>query len=321
MMKTVNEAQFDDSLALFALSRIEGMGRKTLELLLLHFGRLSVLLEAGPEAIMNAASRISPPMARAIADIRISDAKDEIRRRHKHGIRTFTLADADYPSNLRLAADAPIAISALGELIAVGPNSIAIVGSTTPASANADTALHLAGFFAENDFIIISGLARGIDTAAHKGALAVEGITAAVFGNGLHRLFPPENRNLARQISETGVLISEQPTDQRANGRLLMARNRITSGISKATIVVEAHENSGSLATGKRALKQGRLVFALDISFAGNQELLQLGAHPISPVESEWPWVTDQVNEFEIEVPKPIDRQLNFNFESRTCGQ
>ena len=320
-MKTVNEALSNDSLALFALSSIEGMGRKTLERLLQHFGNLNALLEARPEALMNASFRISPAMAQAIAETCLEDAEDELERRVKHGIRTCTLADADYPSNLKLAAHAPIAISMLGKLDSPGQNSIAIVGSTTPAASNADTALRMACFFAQNNFVIVSGLARGIDTAAHQGALNAKGITVAVMGNGLHRLFPPENRNLAHRISKAGVLLSEQPTDRRANGRLLMARNRITSGISKATIVVEAHENSGSLATGKRALRQGRLVFALDVSFAGNQELLQTGALPISKTESEWRQVSERVNEFEIKIPETVDRQLNFIFEGSTHGK
>jgi DNA processing protein len=319
-MKTVNETLLDDSLALFALSRIEGVGRKTFELLLQHFGSLRALLGAGPEELMNATSRVSPAMAQAIAETSLEAAAEELKRRIEQGIKTSTLADANYPSNLKLAADAPIAISMLGELGAVGQNSIAIVGSTKPAAANADTALRMAAFFAKNSFIIVSGLARGIDTAAHQGALDAQGITVAVMGNGLNRLFPPENRALAFQLSKTGILISEQPTDRRANGRLLMARNRITSGISKATIVVEAHENSGSLATGKRAMRQGRLVFGLDNSFAGNQEILQLGAQPISSDESEWPRVSELVTEFQIET-EPDDRQLKFNFEGSTHGK
>lgn len=321
MMKTVNEIPFDDSLALFAISRIEGMGRKTLELLVHYFSSLSDLLVAGPEEVMSAASRISPSMALAIAEIQLDDAENELKRRVRHGIRTCTLADANYPPNLKLAADAPIAISMLGELEFIGQKTMAIVGSTVPTPESMNAAHRMACFFAANGFTIISGLARGIDTAAHKGALASKGLTAAVMGNGLHRLFPPENRDLAQQISESGILLSEQPTNRQANGKRLMARNRITSGISKATIVIEAHENSGSLATGKRAMKQGRLVFALDDPFPGNQELLQLGAYPISAAESEWQRMTEQINEFEIKTSETADRQMNFNFESKSRGE
>jgi DNA processing protein len=179
----------------------------------------------------------------------------------------------------------------------------------------------MACFFADNGFVIVSGLARGIDTAAHKGALESKGLTIAVMANGLRRLFPPENQNLAHQISEQGILISEQPIDRPATGKRLMARNRITSGLSKATIVVEAHAHSGSLATGKRALKQGRLVLALDESFAGNQELLELGAYPMSATSSEWPQVSELVNEFEIKTSEPVDQQLKFNFDNKNHGE
>ncbi len=164
-------------------------------------------------------------------------------------------------------------------------------------------ARRLARDFAGRGFTIVSGLARGIDTAGHRGALSTkEGRTIAVLGSGLLRVYPPENTVLASQLARRGALVSEVPPDTEVDRRLLLARDRIQAGLSRAVIVVRAHQECGSIVTAQHAVHCGRLLFGVPSEVprfgAGWRRLQGLGARPITP-ESDLDALAEEINAWE----------------------
>jgi DNA processing protein len=152
--------------------------------------------------------------------------------------------------------------------------------------------------------VIVSGLALGIDTAAHQGALDAGTRTLAVLGSGLERLYPPANTRLAEQVIHCGALLAEVHPRTTVSPQNLMARNRITSGLSRAVIVIEAQMDSGSVSTARRARQQGRAVFAVAGSDAGCEALIREGAQAISPDDTDWDALSAQLEQLEI-TPQP----------------
>ena len=179
------------------------------------------------------------------------------------GVRVLSCADPDYPEMLAIPSRPPV-ISILGEAPGGGEASVAIVGTRACTPDGFEFARDLARELAGCGAWIVSGLALGIDTAAHLGALDANGRTLAVIGSGIDVVYPRENRQLAAQIAESGGLLSELPPGTRPNVARLMARNRLQSAMSNAVVVVEAHARGGSLVTAGYARKQGRLLFACD---------------------------------------------------------
>ena len=174
-----------------------------------------------------------------------------------------TLADADYPDALRLIPDAPLTLFALGDTELLSMPSLAIVGSRKPTAAGRDTARAFAAELAGNGLGIVSGLALGVDAAAHEGALAADGATVAVLGTGIDQVYPAANRELAGRIAANGVIVSELPLGTGPLRYNFPRRNRIISGLALGTLVVEAARRSGSLITARLAAEQGREVFAI----------------------------------------------------------
>lgn len=200
------------------------------------------------------------------------------------GDRPLTPAHPDYPELLRALPGAPAALWLRGRLAAAP--AVAVVGSRRPTPYGLRMARALAGGLARAGVVVVSGLARGIDTAAHEAALAAGGLTWAVLGSGLDRMYPAENAGLARRIVDGGgALLSELPPDQGPRPRFFPARNRIVSGLSWAVVVVEGDPKSGSLITARWAADQGREVLAVpgpaDSALSqGPLELLRAGARP-----------------------------------------
>jgi DNA processing protein len=189
----------------------------------------------------------------------------------------------DYPAQLAALPDAPALLLLRGRRELLAEPQVAVVGSRHPTAAGRRIAQELAGQLAAAGLVITSGLARGIDTAAHEGALAVRGGTIAVCGTGLDICYPPENQALRDRIAREGLLISEFPRGAPAARHHFPRRNRIISGLARGTLVVEAATGSGSLITARKALDQGREVFAvpgspLNPQAAGCLELLREGA-------------------------------------------
>jgi len=199
-------------------------------------------------------------------------------------VHLVALADSIYPELLRQIPKLPPLLFVRGDIHLLGLPQIAIVGSRNPSSGGAENAHRFAEFLAGNGFTVTSGLALGVDAAAHQGALAATGRTIAVMGTGIDLIYPSRHRNLAQQIiANGGALVSELPLGSSANAANFPQRNRIISGLSYGVLVVEAAVQSGSLITAKTALQQNREVFAIPGSIhnplaRGCHQLIRQGA-------------------------------------------
>lgn len=210
-------------------------------------------------------------------------AAEELRRARQLDLTVLSLDDRAYPEWLRHIPNQPVILYVKGDPAVLAEPGISIVGSRAASSYGLRMAENLAGQLARSGITVISGLAQGIDTAAHRGALKAGGLTVAVLGCGLDLVYPPENRDLHNAIPASGALVSEYPLGTRPDSFRFPARNRIISGLSRGVVVVEATGKSGSLITANLALEQGREVFAVpgqadSLKSAGCHRLLQDGA-------------------------------------------
>jgi DNA processing protein len=215
-------------------------------------------------------------MAEQLRAAAIETLESELLSLNDEGIDVLTWDDARFPPNLRALPDSPIALFMRGSLKRDDALAVAIVGTRTPAESAVGLATLLGRELASRGLTVVSGLALGIDAAAHRGAIE-SGRTLAVLGSGIRFIHPKENVELAEQIVGCGALLSELHPNTPPRGPQLMARDRIVSGLSRAVIVVEAGEKSGSLDTASKAKKQGRLVYAVPGS-AGTDQLIADGA-------------------------------------------
>lgn len=187
----------------------------------------------------------------------------EIAAAEELGVRVVCRADSDYPEGLRRIPDAPIVLYVKGELRPTDAISVAIVGSRRCTIYGSEQARRFGELLAQAGFTIVSGLARGIDAFAMHGAADVGGRAVAVLGNGLHEIYPPENRALAEKLLERGAWMSELPLRTAARAENFPSRNRIIAGITLGTLVVEAAQRSGALITARLATEYNREVFAI----------------------------------------------------------
>ncbi|MBC8448940.1 MAG: DNA-protecting protein DprA [Chloroflexi bacterium] len=260
-----------------ALTQIAGIGGTTARRLLERFGSVEAVFEATIEDL-DAVSRVSERMARAIKEAPLGHLEAELLSLDDEDIGVLTWDDEEYPANLRAATDAPPLLFLRGAVVSEDELAVAIVGTRQAGAEGLEIAETLGKELAARGLTVVSGLALGIDSAAHRGALAAGGRTLAVLGSGLRIVHPRSNADLAECIAAQGAVLSELHPSAPPRGQHLMARDRITSGLSRTVIVVEAGERSGSLDTAARARKQGRLVFAVDIGSEGTSRLLREGA-------------------------------------------
>ncbi|MGB7217705.1 MAG: DNA-processing protein DprA [Vicinamibacterales bacterium] len=186
-----------------------------------------------------------------------------IRRAQETGMTPVTWSDAAYPAALAAIADPPFVLWTRGVTQVLDRPAVAMVGSRAASPYGLMVAERLASDLAARGVVVVSGLARGVDSAAHRGALAAKGITVAVLGSGLDVIYPPEHAALARELTQTGLLLSELVPRTPPLKPFFPLRNRIISGLSRAVVVIEAGEKSGSLITARCALEQGRDVLAV----------------------------------------------------------
>jgi DNA processing protein len=205
------------------------------------------------------------------------DPDAELERLERAGVRALPRADPDYPSRLREIDDAPPLLYARGAWTGDDDWSVAIVGTRRATAYGRQAAAEFARGLAANRVTVVSGLARGIDTLAHRAALDAGGRTVAVFASGLDTVYPPENRRLAEEIAERGALLTDYPLGTRPRAEFFPRRNRILSGLSLGTLVVEGDHTSGAMITAKCSLEQGREVFAVpgSIFSTGVSDLLE----------------------------------------------
>ncbi len=245
------------------LALVSGVGPRTWQQLMAAFGSPTRVLEAMPselEAVDGIGPRLSQAIARAKPEI---DADEELALCEKHGIDVFLAGGEGYPSSLMEIPDPPGVLYCRGELLPRDALAVAIVGSRHASTYGTSQAERLAGGLARAGFTIISGLARGIDAAAHRAALLAGGRTIAVLGSGLLNLYPPEHAELALDVSQSGALLSEAPVRMGPHRNLFPQRNRLISGLSRGVIVIEASLKSGALITARHAMEQNRDVFAV----------------------------------------------------------
>jgi len=265
-----------------ALSTLQGVGSVTVRKLIERFGSVEAIFDA-PDADLLCVPRITADVVARLRAVSLNDLEVELTSLADEGLQVITWDDAIYPVNLKQVQDAPPLLFMRGELQERDAQAVAIVGTRQPTSQADWLAEMLARELAARGLTIVSGLAVGIDTAAHRGALqAKNGRTLAVLGSGLRAIHPHQNISLAEEIVQHGALFSELAPNTRVRGANLMARDRIVSGLSLAVIVVEAKEKSGSLDTANKALRQERLLFAVPGS-PGTDALLASGAKTLQP--------------------------------------
>ncbi len=233
-------------------------------------------LKLKPKQIMNisAAANNVELLAGFIADMR------------REGIEVFCAFEDRYPRLLRGAINPPPVICMKGELLPEDDPALAVVGTRKPTRDGAANARDIARACAERGVTIISGLALGVDTAAHRGALAAGGRTVAVLGSGLRNIYPPANKRLAGQIAKSGALISETPPDANTSTARLLGRNRLTAALSRGVLTVEATGDGGTMRTVRDAIALGLPLFACDWQADkpqadGTRTALALGAEPV----------------------------------------
>lgn len=264
-----------------ALTSVPRIGGVTVRKLLERFGSIEAVF-AAPVADIAAVPRVSDDQARQLLAASLDEMGAQLEALADAGIDVLTWDDDAYPANLRAVNDAPPVLFVRGALVPSDEVAVAIVGSREATPPSLALAERLGCELAGRGLTVVSGLALGIDAAAHRGALAARrGRTLAVLGSGLAAIFPPAHVQLAEEIAERGALLSELRPRTPATGPSLMARDRIVSGLSRAVIVVEARAQSGSMDTARRAEAQKRLLVAAPGS-DGCDALLRQGAVPLA---------------------------------------
>lgn len=251
--------------AAVTLNLIPGIGSVRIRRLVEAFGTPEIVLHA-PASSLRQVQGIGPELAAQIAAWKTTTcAEKELELAHRAGAAVTTLFDPEYPTALRDIPDPPLVLYSFGQWSNTpGDRAVAIVGSRLATHYGIMATRRIASALAEQGITIISGLARGIDTEAHHAAIAAGGQTIAVIGSGLNKLYPRENEQLAKQITEGhGAVVSEFPMDLQPSKSTFPMRNRIVSAWSRATLVIEAPRKSGALITANTANEQGRNVYAV----------------------------------------------------------
>ena len=276
--------------ALLALHLVPNLGPVRIRRLLSQFSSGKGVLAATPEAL-EAVQGISHEMAASIAAAGTNGEWEAEKRRFTSlGAWLLTENDPRYPACLKQLANAPVLLQVLGTLTESDQHAIGVVGSRHCTYYGTECAKRFGYQLAYAGLTVVSGLARGIDTAAHLGALAAKGRTIAVIGSGLGDLYPPENRAIAERIAKRGAVVSEFPMEFPPNPQTFPYRNRVVAGWSKGLLVVEAGMKSGALITANLALDNGRQVYAIPgpidrSSSGGTNRLIQQGAKLVAGPE------------------------------------
>ncbi|MDD2679403.1 MAG: DNA-processing protein DprA [Candidatus Omnitrophica bacterium] len=294
--------------ALIALNMAASIGSSRLNKLLEYFCRPEDIFGASAAELIKV-SGIGENSAGRICSFKKEDLVKELRDAAKLGLKIIALTAADYPENLKHIPGAPIVLYVKGEIRPEDKLAIGIVGSRQASFYGLSAAEKFASALAAKGFTIVSGMARGVDTASHRGALKAGGRTLAVMGSGFKHIYPDENKELAEEISQAGAVISEFPLNEQPLKENFPRRNRIISGLSLGLLVAEAARNSGALITADFALEQGREVFALpgkidSSSSFGTNNLIKQGAKLVTEVE-------DILEEFDLMPPSPEKEGLN----------
>jgi len=305
--------------SLLILNAISGLGEVRIGKLLEYFG--------SPEKILSAdAQELSwhTFLPRRVAENIVHFPKERFLKEEyelirKHQITVVTAGDPEYPENLREIPDAPLVLYVKGALKAEHRIAVGIVGSRRASFYGTSLAEKFAAELAQLGVTVVSGMAIGIDAAAHKGALKVKGETIAVLGNGLSHFYPPDNKKLFETISSSGAVVSEFPMAAEPRPKHFPRRNRIISGLSLGIVVVEASQKSGALITSDFALEQGREVFAIpgkldSPNSQGVNNLIKQGAKLVTSVQ-------DILEEIKSHLDTLVERDKNKNEDPQSIAE
>ena len=253
----------DSREAFVALNMIDHVGPVRVRQLLEHFGDAVSILRASRQQLL-CVRGIGEDTAGAIASWEKSvDLASELKRCEEFGCHIVTQEDVEYPELLRQIYDPPVVLYVKGSLEHKDKNGVAMVGSRQTTHYGIEVARKLAYQLAYIGVTVVSGGARGIDTAAHQGALSGKGRTICVLGTGINIVFPPENGELFERIAASGAVVTQYPFNRKADKQSFAIRNRIVAGMTLGTVVVEANLTSGALITANFATEYGRQVFAV----------------------------------------------------------
>ncbi len=276
--------------ATLALARVPGIGSVFFRRLLENFGNPAAVFTKTSDELA-AVMGVGDERARAVAAFDgWKEVEAEMARAEALGLGCLVWGDEDYPEPLAAIYDPPPVLYYRGSLGAVTRPAIAAVGTRRPTDYGERATAFICEPLAEAGVTVVSGMARGIDTCAHRAALKAGGATVAVLGCGADVIYPPENKNLYGEICEKGLVLSEFPPTARPEAQNFPRRNRIISGLAAGVLVVEAGEQSGALITGYHAAEQGREVFAVPGSIFsptsdGCRRLIASGAKPVGSAE------------------------------------
>ncbi len=294
-----------------ALGRVKRLGAVRFRKLEDYFEDMAAAWQAGPRELR--AAGLDEGSTSALVEVRNRVSPDDaMARLEKAGVRALCWSDPAYPPRLKQIDDPPPVLYVKGELLPEDERAVAVVGTRSPTSYGRDVAANLSGDLARNGIVIVSGLALGVDTVAHRAALAEAGRTIGVVANGLDIVYPRDNAGLSRQIAEQGAVISEYPLGTRPDPRGFPRRNRLISGMTLGTLVVEAGEKSGARWTVYHALEQNREVFCVPGSIFSpasrlTNRLIQDGAKLVSSY-------TDVLEELNLTVvARQIEMRLSEN--------
>ncbi len=313
-------AELTERQAFMIMNDLPNIGPITLNRLLAEFGGDPREILLSNKRRLESVRGVGPETSAALLAWRTHfDLAREEDRIAKAGAAFITTRDEGYPRLLKEINDPPIGLYRKGSYL-FGQPCIAVVGSRRTTLYGQSVANKLGADLARLGFCVVSGLARGIDTAAHEGALSVGGKTAAVLGCGIDIVYPPENLDLYRRIADTGAVLSEFPFGRKADKQTFPMRNRVVSGMSEAIVVVESDVSGGAMITARFAGEQGRLIYAVpgridQSSSAGCHQLIRDGATLLTSVDD----ILNELNYLDGLRPAPIppkDR-LDFGEEAR----
>jgi DNA processing protein len=272
-----------------ALRLIPGLGPRRAVPLLQSYRSPQAIFRASASELMGAG--LPGTIAQSIASgCTFEDASEQLRLMKKSGVELLSYLDQRYPERLRELFDPPVLLFALGRIELISEVAIAIVGTRRPTAYGVAAAERITTDLALQGAVIVSGMARGIDTVAHRAALNAQGDTVAVFGSGIDHIYPAENKKLAAEIASRGLILSEFPMSNPGHPQNFPIRNRIVSGLSAGVVIVEGAQYSGSAITARLAMDQGREVFAVPGNITskmswGPNLLIKQGAHLVQSAE------------------------------------
>jgi DNA processing protein len=275
------------------LAIVEGIGPARLSALMARFGSAERVLAAGADEL-GALPGFGPELVRrlraAATDEGLRHARAALEVLRKAGAVSITPADAAYPDAFRTLPDPPYLLFAAGDLALLGTPGVGVVGTRSPTEYGVRAAASLSGGVARAGLTIVSGMAKGIDAAAHAAALDAGGTTIGVLGHGIDRVYPPENAKLFSRVRERGLLITEMAPGEDPNAGNFPRRNRLIAALSLGVLVVEMGEKSGAQHTVTYALEQGKEVFAVpgpisSTRSTGTNQLLKEGARLVTSAE------------------------------------